>query len=99
MIELILAIVVVVVIAAVLIINAVRKERSLERFKKEYDKKVGSGMQGAAANHPSSTTQGGSDYGQGSSQLDSKSYEQGAAKNNGSNYSNEKWPSSEANEN
>jgi len=39
--------------------------------------------------HPGSTTQGGSNFGQGSSQLGKKSFNQGSKSGKGSNYENE----------
>jgi len=49
-----------------------------------------------ASIHPGSTTQGGSDFGQGSSQLGKKSLKQGSEKGKGSNYDNEQgWNNEE----
>ena len=47
--------------------------------------------------HHGSTTQGGSDFGQGSSYLGSESYKQGSEGNSGSNYENERWISDDVN--
>jgi hypothetical protein len=49
-----------------------------------------------ASIHPGSTTQGGSDHGQGSSQLGKKALKQGSEKGKGSNYENEQgWDNEE----
>ena len=48
--------------------------------------------QGRATYKHSSTTQAGSDFGQGSSNLGPESYKQGSEKNEGSNYENERKP-------
>jgi hypothetical protein len=47
------------------------------------------GEQGRAAHSTGSTTQGGSNYGQGSSHLGGESYQQGHTSNSGTNYGNE----------
>jgi len=47
-------------------------------------------LQGRSIVNTGSTTQGGSDHGQGSSQLGSQAYKQGEKKNTGANYDNEK---------
>lgn len=47
------------------------------------------GNQGRASYHTGSTTQGGSNFGQGSHQLGGESYHQGDVANRGSNYDNE----------
>jgi hypothetical protein len=51
-----------------------------------------------AVYHPGSTTQGGSDFGQGSSYLGSKSYKQGSVANEGSTYEGERWVSDDVND-
>ena len=48
-----------------------------------------SGNQGRADFHPGSTTQGGSNFGQGSHQLAGDTYHQGSTSNRGANYENE----------
>ena len=53
------------------------------------EKPVQEGKPSRAEIHPESTTQGGSNFGQGSSQLGKKSLHQGEEKNDGANYDNE----------
>jgi len=49
----------------------------------------GDGSQGRAGIHTGSTTQGGSNFGQGSHFLDNDAHKQGADKGSGANYDNE----------
>ena len=60
------------------------------------EKPVQEGTHSRAEIHPGSTTQGGSNFGQGSSQLGKKSIHQGEVKNDGANYDNEAGWNNEA---
>jgi len=59
-----------------------------DNYQQNYES-AATGNQGRASFHPGSTTQGGSNYGQGSHHLGGESYHQGDTANAGSNYSNE----------
>ena len=60
------------------------------------EKAVREGTPNRASEHPGSTIQGGSDFGQGSSQLGKKAIHQGEKKNDGSDYKNESEWNNEA---
>ncbi len=60
------------------------------------EKPVQEGKPSRAEIHPGSTTQGGSNFGQGSSQLGKKSLHQGEEKNDGSSYEGEAGWNNEA---
>ncbi len=69
------------------------KKKKSKKENKKYD--VREDKPSRASFHPGSTTQGGSDFGQGSHQLGKKSLKQGEEKNDGSNYDNEEgWDES-----
>ena len=64
--------------------------------KKDKKKPVREGNPSKADIHPGSTTQGGSNFGQGSSQLGKKALHQGEKKSDGSSYDNEAGWNNEA---
>jgi hypothetical protein len=61
-----------------------------KRMKKKHPVKVKEDRPSRADFHHGSTTQGGSNYGQGSNDLDKHALKQGSEKNAGANYDNEK---------
>ena len=63
------------------------KKKKPKKENKKYD--VREDKPSRASFYTGSTTQGGSDFGQGSHQLGNKSFKQGQEKNDGSNYDNE----------
>ncbi len=66
------------------------QKREIENDKyQQTNRAAESGNQGRASFHPGSTTQGGSNYGQGSHYLAGDTYHQGRTANNGANYENE----------
>lgn len=63
---------------------------------KKKKKPIREGKPNAAEIHPGSTVQGGSNFGQGSSQLGKQAIKQGEEKNDGANYANETGWNNEA---
>jgi hypothetical protein len=72
--------------------NKHTRSRSLAKGKEQGDNENDSAFtaQGKPVVHTGSTTQGGSNFGQGSMHLGSQSYRQGSQKNEGSNYEDER---------
>ena len=64
--------------------------------KSSKEKKIQEGKPNRASFHPGSTTQGGSNFGQGSLQLGKYANKQGSESNEGSNYGNEQGWNNEA---